>query len=508
MIVGKDFVVYNEPEDIYGDLFIEVQRSLIYDDNKTFVDLTPKYLPVIIMNDYEEAKKEANFDLKKFIDEHFLMPSNDDSLIDFGNNSDIVGSLDALWDVLLRQINDDKDSSIIPLPNPYIAPGGRFQEQYYWDSYFIMVGLASIGKWSMVNAIINNCTHMIDKFGFIPTANRTYYLSRSQPPFLSLMVKLLSDHVGLNAMVEYLPYMVSEYDFWMNSKKELLEASNNSFQRIVKMPDGEVMNRYFDSKNTPRAEAYLNDISFSSGMNSQKAAVFYKNIRAGAESGWDFSSRWFDDQNDIRTIKTIDIIPVDLNCLLYRLEETIADAYQIAGKVKHVEKYRNLSKARLDSIQKYCWNDNLGFFVDYDFEKNQQRQNMTLASVYPLFMRVATKEQADRIANNLKKKFLKKGGLVATLNQTNQQWDAPNGWAPLQWMAIQGLYNYGYSDLAKKIKDRWVKSNSIFFKKNGLFVEKYNVDNPKKFSRGGEYKLQNGFGWTNGVLSALLQQKR
>lgn len=507
MILGKDLVVYNEPEDVYGDLFIDVQKSLLFEDNKVFVDLVPKFLPIIIMNDYAEAKKTGNFELKSFIDEHFASAKTPDSLIDFGNNSDIDDAISELWDILTRNVSDD-DGSIVPLPNNFIAPGGRFQEQYYWDSYFIMLGLAASGKWSMVNSMINNFVYMIDKFGFIPTANRTYYLSRSQPPFFSLMVKLLSDHAGINVMVEYLPYMVSEYDFWMESKQELSAATNNSYLRVVSMPDGSVLNRYFDSKNTPRAEAYLNDISLSAGMNNQEAAIFYKNIRAAAESGWDFSSRWFNNPNDIKTINTTNIVPVDLNCLLYRLEETIADAYQVAGKVKHAEKYHKLSNDRLNAIQKYCWNEDLGFFVDYNLEKNQQNQNMTLAAVYPLFMRIATDEQAKKVADILKKKFLKKGGLSTSLFQTNQQWDSPNGWAPLQWMAVQGLYNYGYVDLAKKIKNAWVKSNQQFFKRNGLFVEKYNVDNPKKYSKGGEYKLQNGFGWTNGVLASFLQQKR
>lgn len=506
MILGKDLVVYNEPEDIYGDLFIDVQKSRIFDDNKAFLDLIPKNLPVITNYDYSEGKQNKNFNLKQFVIDHFDFEKSQETPIDIGYFSNVSQVLPEIWDSLERKAVDN-DSSMIPLPFPFIMPGGRYNEQYYWDSYFIMLGLAAHGRWNMVNGMLGNITHMIEKFGYVPMANRTYFLSRSQPPFLSYMVKLIADHIGLKVLVEYLPYLVSEYKFWMDGKDDLVKAANNSFLRVVNMPDGSVLNRYFDSKNTPRAEEYLFDTTYAAGMSRQEEVLFYKNLRAGAESGWSFSSRWLEDPYDIRTINTTSIVPIDLNCLLYRLEETIADAYQIAGKSELSQKYHKFSADRLAAIQKYCWNENLGFFTDYNFEKDQQNTNITLAGIYPLFMMIASEDQAKKVAENIEKKFLKKGGLTTTLIKTEEKWDNPSGLAPLHWITIQGLYSYGFTQLAKKIKDRWVDTNTIFFKKNDVFVEKYDVEDPKKFSKTVNGVNGDGFAWTSGVLADLLQKR-
>jgi alpha,alpha-trehalase len=390
------------------------------------------------------------------------------------------------------------EGSLLALPYPYITPGGRFSEQYYWDSFFIMLGLAQDDRWDMVENMIKNITYMIDRFGFIPTANRTYYLSRSQPPFFSQMIKILTQHVGKNIISEYLPYLLIEYQFWMKGE-ETLKQDVKAYAHVVRMPDGTVLNRYYDSQMTPRPESFISDITAADGMNETEASRLYQNLRAAAESGWDFSSRWLDDSYDIRTIRTVDIVPIDLNCSLYQLEEMIADACSLN---------RNLSKVRAQSLQKYCWDETQGFFVDFDFQNEKMRTNLTLASIFPLYVKIATKEQAEKVAMRVRSDFLKKGGLVTTLINSGQQWDGPNGWAPLQWVAIEGLRNYGYNNLAKIIKSRWVKTNLKILNKKGKLVEKYNVENPRQLGGGGEYLLQDGFGWTNGVLEFLLHERK
>ncbi|HEU4830568.1 MAG TPA: trehalase family glycosidase, partial [Candidatus Saccharimonadales bacterium] len=334
--------------------------------------------------------------------------------------------------------------------------------------------------------------------------NRTYFLSRSQPPFFSRMVKLLARHKGPIVEVEYLPYLVMEYRFWMKGRKNLLKRENKAFARVAEMPNGVLLNRYYDNKTTPRPESLHEDTLTANGAADRQPDRLYLHLRAGAESGWDFSSRWFEDPQDIRTIHTADIIPIDLNSLLYQLEETIAEAYRLIRQPVLARKFQALADRRAKALQEYCWDEELGFFVDYNFHSHKSTGHLTLAAVFPLYARIASKKQADLVANRLENEFLKEGGLTTTLVETGQQWDSPNGWAPLQWVAIEGLRNYGHHQLANEIKQRWIKANVTVLRKKGKLVEKYNVYDPLTPSGGGEYPLQDGFGWTNGVLAALL----
>jgi alpha,alpha-trehalase len=160
----------------------------------------------------------------------------------------------ALWRHLERRNRRDR-GSLIALPYAYIVPGGRFNEQFYWDSYFIMLGLAAENRWDMIEGMVKNYTYLMRKFGFIPTANRTYLLSRSQPPFFSHMVRLLVRHKGKLVLVEYLPYLLTEYRFWMKGRTKLAKQEHRAFARVVQMKNGELLNRYYDNKMTPRPES-------------------------------------------------------------------------------------------------------------------------------------------------------------------------------------------------------------------------------------------------------------
>jgi alpha,alpha-trehalase len=188
------------------------------------------------------------------------------------------------------------------------------------------------------------------------------------------------------------------------------------------------------------------------------------------------------------------------------LEQTIGEAYQLDGNIKMAAKYHSLATRRKEAIQKYLWNENQGFFFDYDIEQKIQKRALTLASLFPLFVQIATNGQAERVAISIREKFLKPGGLISTLETTGQQWDSPNGWAPLQWTSISGLENYGHNDLAREIAKRWIQLNTDVFKRTGKLMEKYNVVDTYLKAGGGEYPGQDGFGWTNGVLLALIQK--
>jgi alpha,alpha-trehalase len=245
----------------------------------------------------------------------------------------------------------------------------------------------------------------------------------------------------------------------------------------------------------------------TASKSGRKANEVYRDLRSGAESGWDFSSRWLRDGQNLTTIHTTDILPVDLNALLYNLELTIAEIYKAKDEPEYAKSLQILADKRKAIFDKYFWNESAGFYFDYDFVAGKQTEVYSLAAVYPLFFKMATPAQAQKVAELLESKFLQKGGLTTTLNQTNQQWDAPNGFAPLQYLAIQGLRNYGFNDLANKIKQNWVANNLKVYKNTGKMVEKYNVYGFSQKALGGEYPVQEGFGWTNGVLLKLLSEK-
>ena len=160
------------------------------------------------------------------------------------------------------------------------------------------------------------------------------------------------------------------------------------------------------------------------------------------------------------------------------------------------------ARCRKNAIQQYCWNEAAGFYLDYDFTHATSSDRWTLAAVFPLFFQIASEAQAAHIAAHLEEKFQQDGGLVTTLAQTGQQWDAPNGWAPLQWMAWQGLQNYGHHALADRLRARWRQLNEKIYTETGKMMEKYNVMDSKLQAGGGEYHNQDGFVWTNGVYGA------
>ncbi len=480
-----------------GELFEEVQLQNILGDGKTFPDCIPKRSLEEINQDYLNQKDKAHFELKKFILDNFALPKGSATECISDTTKSAEQHITDLWEVLTRT-PDEAGGSIIPLPHPYIVPGGRFREIYYWDSYFTMLGLKVSGRTDLIQNMVDNFAHLIDRVGYIPNGNRTYYLGRSQPPFFSLVVKLLSE-LRKNVLTQYLPQLEREYAFWMRDENL---SDNSPHHRVVRLPDGSLLNRYWDENKTPRPESFKEDVELAHHA-IQKPESLYRNIRAAAESGWDFSSRWFRDENSFATIHTTEIIPVDLNCLLYHLEVVLAEAYRESGNNPESIKYLRHSVARKEAIIKYCWNEEQGFFVDYDFVAQKQKQSLTLAAAFPLFFEVASPEQARAVERILRDKFLKPGGLTTSLLHSGQQWDAPNGWAPLQWIAYRGLLNYGLEDLANQLKTNWVNVNLKVYAKSGKMTEKYDVWSKEGEASGGEYPNQDGFGWTNGVFLAM-----
>jgi alpha,alpha-trehalase len=486
-------------------MFKEIQLSGVFADSKTFVDSVPKGSMAEVAALYHKQKKAPAFNLSEFVRTHFALPV--DSVDDFKSDTSkpVAEHLNALWDVLTRKPDIAIAGTLIPLPNSYVVPGGRFREVYYWDSYFTMLGLQAADRWDLIEGMVNNFSYLIDTLGFIPNGNRTYYEGRSQPPFYVLMVELLASKKGDEVLIQHLPHLLKEYHFWMEGAHSLTSATP-AHRRAVLMQDGSQLNRYWDDIAAPRPESFREDYELVNAKGGHHKREMYRHIRAAAESGWDFSSRWLKDGESMDSIHTTDIIPVDLNALLYHLERVIAKIYSLLGDTGESEIFNHFAESRQRALICYCWDEQGGFFHDYDFVAGKTTQVYSLAAVYPLYFGMVDQLAADRVTQRITRDFIKAGGLITTLEMTGQQWDSPNGWAPLQWMSIQALRRYGHGPVAEDIKARWVALNKTVYQATGKLVEKYNVLDVGAPGGGGEYELQDGFGWTNGVLHALLQE--
>lgn len=489
---------------ISGKLFNEVQQKRIFPDSKTFVDSIPKFEPKEILNEFLRKKTSPGFDLLKFIQVNFVLPEDDRKNLSLPEDRDMQTHINLIWNYLKRESSSEqsKYSTLIPLPYPFIIPGGRFREVYYWDSYFTIHGLLNRTHIDIAENMINNFKYLVNKIGFIPNGNRIYYLSRSQPPFFAAIVDLVSKYKNDERWeLTYLEAIRKEYDFWMNGN----DSFSSEGLRKIEIENDLFLNRYYDTKTNPREESHYEDFSLTANLDKTNRINLYRNIRAACESGWDFSSRWFKDEKSLTTCITTEILPVDLNSLLYFIEMKLAQLYDLSGNEGMKQEFENRTEKRKFTINNYLWNDDNKFYFDYNFKKRKLTNIFSLAACYPLYFKIAENKMAAGVADNIKNLFLKDGGLISTLNHTNQQWDAPNGWAPLQWMAIRGLRNYGFHNLADEIKFRWLKLNEDVFKRTGRMFEKYNVEDISLHAGGGEYDLQDGFGWTNGIASALIQ---
>lgn len=490
------------PDILLGPLFNDVQTAKLFPDQKTFADAVPNSDPLMILADYRMQKNQSGFDLRHFVQVNFTLPKDGEKYVPPAGQS-LREHIDGLWPVLTRSTtNAEKWDSLLPLPEPYVVPGGRFREIYYWDSYFTMLGLAESNHWDKVSDMVANFAYEIDSWGHIPNGNRTYYLSRSQPPFFAFMVELLAQHDGNDALKKYLPQMLKEYSYWMEGVETLQPGQQN--KRVVKLDDGTILNRYWDERDSPRPESWVEDIATAKSNPNRPATEIYRDLRSAAASGWDFSSRWMDNPNQLGTLRTTSIVPVDLNALMYKMEKMIALASKAAGDDTKAAQYDGYANARQKGIEKYLWNDKEGWYADYDLKSHKVRNQLTAAALFPLYVNAAAKDRASKVATATQAHLLQPGGLATTSVKSGQQWDAPNGWAPLQWVAASGLQNYGQDAVAMDVTWRFLTNVQHTYDREKKLVEKYDVSTTGTGGGGGEYPLQDGFGWTNGVTLKML----
>ncbi len=451
-----------------GPLFEAVAESTIYSDGKTFVDSIPNSDPSEILKAFEAQRNNPSFNLKAFVESHFtLLHKIKDEV---PKASSMKGYIEKMWPILHKSMKaTSKWSTLISLPHSHIVPGGRFRECFYWDSYFTALGLPI----THIKEMVQNFAYLIDLLGFIPNGNRVYFASRSQPPYFSFLLRLLHERGEQSFAKSFLPQLEKEYHYWTSLQTPL--------------------NSYYDELDIPRPEAYKRETELAKTTTHPH---FFQSLRAACASGWDFSSRWLADQKSFSTIQTLDLLPVDLNSLLYHLEDTL---HFFSDNTD----YKVAAENRKEALQTLFWSDH--FFYDIHLSTKKPTPSKTLAAATPLFVGAATQKQADCVAEKLEKHFLLPGGFVTSLTEGEHQWDMPNGWAPLQWITIKGLLNYGHTDLALEGARRWLALNEKLFDEKGTLLEKYNVRDCTANVARGEYAPQQGFGWTNGVAVALME---
>lgn len=491
-------------------LFEQVQKANLFGDSKTFADAVMLSSWDRIDRAFNEQQPGSDAELKAFVSRYFTLPETVDG-IPHQQSEDLLSHIQSMWQTLKRQADADSASSLIPLRHPYIVPGGRFREIYYWDTYFTGLGLMIDGQPELVLSMFNNFLDLQSTLPCIPNGNRLYYISRSQPPILCLMLDMLlaSDTLTAAQAEELrrraLPMLEKEYNFWMKGLDQLNDTEAAAC-RVVRLPDGSVLNRYWDDSDTPRAESLREDIELAHKAGHPQQGPFMRHIRAACESGWDFSSRWLEDASDLASICTTDILPVDLNCLLWKLESSLDTHFEHIGESDKATHYRSAATRRKHAIDTHMWSNTTGFFHDVNWQQGKQTDVLSLAATVPLFFGLASPEQAEAVQQHIRTSFLEPGGLVTTLTTSDQQWDSPNGWAPLHWFAVRGLELYGFTSLANDIMTRWVATVENVYLQHHCIMEKYNVVASKHKATGGEYTVQTGFGWTNGVTRAFMQK--
>ena len=502
--------VYEPARDL-GALFHDVQMARVFPDSKSFVDAKPRSAPAEIVASYDSAKNAPGFDLKTFVAEHFDAPQPAGAGVRADTAQSMEEHIRALWPALTRPADvADPHSSLIPLPNAYVVPGGRFREVYYWDSYFTMLGLIQDGRADLVKNMLDGFAYLVRTVGHVPNANRSYYLSRSQPPFLAAMVGLYATATDTARALPYLDALEGEYAFWMAGADSVRPGT--AARRVVRLANGAVLNRYWDDRPEPRPESYREDFTLAQRVPPEQREALYRNIRAAAESGWDFSSRWMRDPSDLRTLETTELVPVDLNSLLYNSERTIAAlrlARGAAGDAQVAARYAAAAEQRRAALLAAAYDSASGYFYDVRWRTGERvTDRPTMAAAVPLYFGLATPEQGRAVAARLGRDFLAPGGFVTTTVQSGQQWDSPNGWPPLQWMGAEAARAYGRADIADDARTRWLALNRRTYRVTGKMTEKYDVTDLSKRAGGGEYPAQDGFGWTNGVAQAMAAQAR
>ncbi|CAO4387366.1 unnamed protein product [Caenorhabditis nigoni] len=418
----------------------------------------------------------------------------------------LASELNERWKRLARQFTSDVLTHpdmypLLPVQNPFIVPGGRFDVYFYWDTYWIIKGLLVSKMYETTKGIIDNFSNLVTTLGYIPNSGNIQLTRRSQPPLFPHMVWEYTKATGTYDK-KWLDSMKMEMEFW--EKNRTIEV------------DGHILFAYKTLSNCPRPENFRGD--YSIGMNTTMPSEVWRGISSACESGWDFSSRWMqgDTTAALSNIHTDQIVPVDLNVLMannYRYMALYAEHFL---KIEEATSYRRKLEKISEAIQQVLWDDKLGVWLDYDVSLKKKNSNFYPSNVYPLMI-PGFEKYADKVENYLKKSGALKfaGGIPSSLpsESLNQQWDFPNVWAPNQHFVIQSFLATSNSFLlqeAAKQAQAFIETvyNGMYKPSGGLtggVWEKYDARSTAGApGTGGEYIVQEGFGWTNGAVLDLI----
>ncbi|KAI0217060.1 hypothetical protein L0F63_003895 [Massospora cicadina] len=577
-----------------GKILKVIQMSRVLEDGKEFVDRPTKFPAVDVVKNFNKLKDHHVKTLKEFVNNNFHDAGyelEEVKLANFNKNPEFLTKIKnpvfkgfakqihGLWGTLIRKANNklctECVTSLLPTKHNFVVPGGRFREFYYWDSFFSLEGLNLGGLLDVSKAMILNLLDFVEAYGFVPNGARIYFLNRSQPPLLTQMVKsYLRASKDTSFLTQHIATLDKEYRYWMDHHSVFVSGGRGKQYRL---------NRYVVNNKEPRPESYREDINtVNTTKNSDKQRI-YADLAAGAESGWDFSARWIPTTYNKRQftsqevmlqgIRTSDIIPVDLNAILYANERALfefhtrlfranacahhhrrrANAYahhhqrRADACVHHrnmIKSYRKAYKKRAKAMAYVLWHREDQSFYDYNFEKNSLRREFFASNLWPFWAGAIDGSIKKNLSNLVApfeaiKRFRESapaGIPTSEVKGSLLQWDYPNSWAPLEYVIVEGALKVGRL-LKSKDKDlsrraykvgretarnyirttfcAWYNSGGevkgLLNRKSGVkkgmhgnMYEKYDVRKVGGFGGGGEYQLQTGFGWTNGVLIHLL----
>lgn len=506
----------------------------VFPDSKTFVDYQMRNDPNDTLSAFQQLLDQTNStpsreQLTEFVHQHFTNDSelekwtppdynenpwilnniNDEQLRTFAKN------VNDIWPILGRKIKDEvfqnpERYSLIPVKEGFIIPGGRFKEIYYWDTYWIVEGLLITGMESTAKGIIGNFIELVKTVGHIPNGARWYYQERSQPPLLIAMMSMYLQYTyDYTFLKENIDALDKELQYWLTRQSITINRDGKPYQLL----------RYNAVSAGPRPESYYEDYTNSLNFNTAESRQnFFVELKSAAESGWDFSSRWFIDSNGNNTGNLLnthitDILPVDLNSIYANALQNLAYFYAILGDPARAEEWGSRAKQWQDNIEKVFWNEEVGVWLDYDIVNKIHRNYFYPTNLSPLWMRVVTQEDIEkhtpRIIEYLRNSgaLNYNGGIPVSLLNSGEQWDFPNAWPPIVSIFVNAVEELGTDEsktIAFEAAQNWIRANHKGFQNHQQMFEKYDAENPGEFGGGGEYTVQEGFGWSNGVVFEFL----
>nr|XP_003418300.1 trehalase [Loxodonta africana] len=515
----------------YGDLLHQVQMAKLFPDDKEFVDMPLSMAPDQVLLSFGELAKAHNYSiprqqLQEFVTKHFQAARQElQSWIpgDWKDSSQFLQKitdaklrawaeeLHQLWKKLGKKMKPEVLShpewfSLIYSQHPFIVPGGRFAEFYYWDSYWVMEGLLLSEMPETVKGMLQNFLDLVKSYGHIPNGGRVYYLQRSQPPLLTLMMDRYVTHTNdITFLLENIETLALELNFWTEKRSINVSSGGKSY----------ILNRYYVPYGGPRPESYSKDAELADTLQEGDREALWAELKAGAESGWDFSSRWFSggpNSNSLSSTRTSKIVPVDLNAFLCQAEELMSNFYSRLWNDSQAAQYRNLRAQRLTALTAILWDEEKGACFDYDFENGKKNPEFYPSNLTPLWASCFSDPAiADKALKYLEDNQILtyKYGIPTSLQKSSQQWDFPNAWAPLQDLVIRGLAKLPSpqaQEVAFQLAQNWIRTNFDVYSKTSTMYEKYDISNGGQPGGGGEYQVQEGFGWTNGVVLMILDR--